>query len=195
MLPPDTSRILLSPSSETSRSPDDSIVTVRGIKIKASTAGPPSPHGKAGWAHGIPVPTAVDMFPDVSTLRIRLFSASTKYRLPCESNAGARGSYKLALVAGPPSPTKPLPTTVVMILVLAVYRRMRLLQKSAIQRLPVMGSTNSPAGFVNSADRAGPPSPLNPKVVFPTIVLIWFGLFGFVGENTSRITAFSVSEM
>ena len=145
-------------------------MTVRGIKTEARVGDPPSPQASVGNAQGIPFPTTVDMvWFEAVTSRIRLLNASTMYRFPSESSAGLRGSYKLALVAAPPSPTKPFPTTVETVFVLAVYRRTRSLQKSPIQRLPVAESTNSPEGLVSSIAVAAP-SPLNPNVVVPTIV-------------------------
>src|SRR5271170_1938324 len=89
---PSTSRILLSPSSATSRLPDASTVTVRGIKSAAEAAGPPSPHGSVGCGQGIPVPTTVVIvWPEALTSRTRLFCASTRNRLPLVSSAGLRG--------------------------------------------------------------------------------------------------------
>ena len=127
IVPSTTCRIRWSPESATSRVPEGSTVTVRGTEMEALVAGPLSPHVSCGCGHGIPLPTSVEMTWVVAfTSRIRLFDVSTIYKLPCTSSAGLRGSYKLALVAGPPSPTNPFPTAVEICPLPGVYRRMRL---------------------------------------------------------------------
>src|ERR1035438_4704547 len=106
--------------------PLESTATPVGSYNWAAVAGPPSPPkppygGKPGPKIGIvPVggapPATVAITPFVETLRTRLLEESAMYRLPAESTATALGLYRLALVAGPPSPREvPPPATVVMI--------------------------------------------------------------------------------
>ena len=90
------------------------------------------------------LPAIVLMTPCVSTLRIRLLSRSLMYRLPRPSTATPYGSWRVAPVAGPPSPLKepmsspagpPFPTMVVMIPAVST-RRIRLLTWSAKTSVP-----------------------------------------------------------
>src|ERR1039457_1120884 len=94
------------------------------------------------------------------------------YRLPAESAATANGSESDALIAGPPSPAKvavPLPAIVV--IVPPETLRMRLLEESAMYRLPAE-SIATPSGTFSAALVADPPSPENPAVPLPATVVI-----------------------
>src|SRR5437016_592387 len=94
------------------------------------------------------------------------------YRLPASSTATPNGPFNWAPVADPLSPLKPcapLPATVVITPLETV--RMRLLPQSAMYRLPA-ASTATAVGENNCALVAGPASPPEPSVPFPTTVLI-----------------------
>src|SRR3990167_5951120 len=104
---------------------------------------------------------------------MRLFWLSAMYRLPAESTATPQGVLSWALVAGPPSPEKPVPpfpATVEMIPP-GVTLRMRLVTYSAKYRLPAE-STATEYGLFKFALVAGPPSPLPPDVPPPATVVI-----------------------
>src|SRR2546430_2859727 len=117
-------------------------------------------------------------------------------RFPVVSTATPEGFDKGAEVAGPPSPllpNVPLPAMVVMIPVAASTRRILILLESAIKTFPAL-STATADGLLNSADVAGPPSPLKPPPQqlpwwpFPaTVVITW------VAASTRRIRWLNVS--
>src|ERR1035441_9336094 len=89
-------------------------------------------------------------------------------RLPAPSTATPSGGEIAAEVAGPPSPLKsevPFPATV-LIVPAGVTIRTRLFHQSAMNRFPAP-STAMPWGELNSAEAAGPPSPLKPLVPLP----------------------------
>jgi hypothetical protein len=99
------------------------------------------------------------------------------YKLPllstaipkCPLNAGANA----ALVAGPPSPEKPLvpfPATVLMTPAAFILRILRL-PASTINRLPFLSAAR-PFGEESWAPLAGPLSPEKPRVPLPAIVSI-----------------------
>ena len=108
-----------------------------------------------------------------SSLRTRWLLESAMKTLPPPSTAISRGTFKLALVAGPPSPPNPatpFPATVVMMPVAVATRRTRWLLESAMNTLPAP-STATPDGFHNEALVPAPPSPLKPSVPLPATVL------------------------
>src|SRR5215467_4325585 len=99
------------------------------------------------------------------------------YRLPSGPTATPTGVFRLAAVAGPPSPQGavalahvcPVPATVVMT-PSAPTRRIRSLPASAMYRLP-SGPSATPLGKISVAAVAGPPSPLDPWVPVPATVV------------------------
>ena len=144
------------------RLPLGSTVTPKGVPILFSTAETSLNGGKA--PRDSPFPAYVVMFPLGSTRRTRAFWLSAMKRLPEPSTATPVGVLKLALVAGPPSPLKPLtpfPATVVMTPVSAATRLMRPLAQSAMSTLPPP-STATPRGYDKLALVAGSLSPLKP---------------------------------
>src|ERR1039457_3865884 len=162
-----TFRIRLFIRSAMKRLPALSTATSLGWFSSAAVAGPPSPLKPA-----VPLPATVLIVPAAVTFRMRLLPSAMK-RLPALSTAMPAGWNSSAEVAGPPSPLKPavpLPATV-LIVPAAVTFRMRLLVSSAMKRLPAL-STATPSGSRSSAEVAGPPSPLKPRVPLPATVLI-----------------------
>ncbi|KAF0250452.1 MAG: hypothetical protein FD167_124 [bacterium] len=146
----------------------------------ATAEGPASPILVAGLPSRVvppellPLPaTVVIIFVCASTRRIRPLRVSAIKRLPLESKSIPEGDCKPALLANPPSPLKvalPLPTTVVIVFVLASIRRTRLFV--LINRLPAR-SNNKPLGTSpNPAFVAKAPSPLKERSLLPAIVVI-----------------------
>lgn len=133
----------------------------------AAVAGPPSPVCPTA-----PVPAIVVMMPEVSTFRIRALW-SPMYRLPAMSRSMPHGCFKLAAVAGPPSPeapNSPLPATVVMIPDASTLR-IRLLSLSRMYRQPEESMQRPHPYFqANAARVAGPPSPEKPRSPVPATV-------------------------
>ncbi len=97
-----TRRTRLLPVSAMIRFPALSNVRRCGWLNSALVAGPPSPEDPA-----VPLPATVVMMPLLSILRIRLFRESAIYTLPAPSRATPIGRFRLAEVAGPPSPENP----------------------------------------------------------------------------------------
>ena len=154
-----------------------------GPLIPAEIGGPPSPALTPA-----PVPANVEMLPEM-TARMRLLPLSAIRIVPVASTATAVGELRHALVAGPPSPAKPLkadPATVVMIPVPAATLRMRWFSLSAIKMSPPE-STATPVGVRSRASVARAPSPLKPTIDPATMVLIP------VPTATLRITLLPVS--
>src|SRR5881296_1293217 len=165
--------------------PARSTATSLGLFNDAEVAGPPSPLNPC-----VSLPAIVLMIPAVLTLRIRLFPRSVMYTLPVGSTATSLGLFNDAEVAGPPSPLNPcvsLPAIVLMIPAVLTLR-IRLLPSSAMYTFPA-GSTATPTGKLNSAEVAGPPSPLNPSLPLPAIVVM------IPAVSTLRIRRFPASAM
>src|SRR6266705_3023330 len=148
--------------------PAASTATSLGADNDAEIARPPSPLNPS-----LSLPAIVLMIPAVSTLRIRLFPRSEMYTLPAASTATPLGSFNDAEVAGPPSPLNPsLPLPAIVVIVPAVSTlRIRRFPASAMYTLPA-GSTATPLGSYNEAEVAGPPSPSNPCLPLPAMVLM-----------------------
>src|ERR1700719_2091966 len=137
--------------------------------MMALLAGPPSPP--------LPPPANVEIVGVVpaDTMRIRFVPNSANQKLPEPSAKLATGTFRTALVAGPPSPQvlnvvqkEPLPATVVIMWFVVVSTlRTRWLFESSIKTLP-LGSTDTPRGAFSPAAFAGPLSPEKVK--------IWLGL-------------------
>src|SRR5437764_638988 len=152
-----TLRIRRFPASAMYTLPAGSTATPLGSYNEAEVAGPPSPLNPC-----LPLPAMVLMIPAVLTLRIRLPPGSTKISI---------GTTEVA-VAGPPSPPKispPSPATVLMIPAVFTLRT-RLFLGSVMYRLPETSTARLHAS--NEAAVASPPSPLNPEVPLPAIVLM-----------------------
>ena len=96
-------------------------------------------------------------------------------RLPVPSVITLYGLFNDALVAAPPSPLKlagPLPATVMIFPVALTISRIRLLARSAMNRLPAL-SIVRPIGTDNFAAVAAAPSPLKPAVPLPATVTMF----------------------
>ena len=162
------------------RLPLPSIASALGTVSCALVAGPPSPPLPQSSLVMMPVVVAgplpaTDVMTPVlaATRRMRWLSLSAMNRSPAALSAKPVGVVRLALVAGPPSPRRPVapvPATVVMTPVPASIRRTRLLAESVKSRLPppstsiALGSDDSPALV------AGSPSPLKPSTPVPASV-------------------------
>ena len=135
------------------RLPAPSSATLRGAPSCAAVAAPPSPNDD-------PPPATVEIFPEESTLRMRLLFTSAMYRLPAASSATSWGLLSCAAVAAPPSPLKPaVPVPATVEITPAEFTlRMRWLFHSAMYRLPARSSA-TPSGRSSSAAVAAPPSP------------------------------------
>ena len=87
-----------------------------GNERLASVARPVSPHLDGGGGQKVPLPAiVVIIFVEASTLRTRKLLVSAMYMFPDLSNTTELGPFKVAFVAGPPSPLKPalpVPATV-----------------------------------------------------------------------------------
>src|SRR5437879_5649759 len=154
----------------------------------AEVAGPPSPL-KPHW----PSPATVLITCVVaSTRRIRQLVLSAMKRFPTVSTRSEQLALDSAEVAGPPSPLKqhcPSPAIVLITCVVASTRRIRQLVPSAMKRFPTVSTASGPLAL-NSAEVAGPPSPLKPHCPSPAIVLITC-----VVASTRRIRQLLLSAM
>src|ERR1017187_3576935 len=115
----------------------------------------------------------VEMLPSGVTLRIRLSGHSAMYRFPAESTAIPCGIGTNALVAGPPSPRsqhRSVPAAVLMMPSGLTFRN-RLFKYSEINKLPAESIAKA-TGPPSRALVAGPPSPENPDVPLPAMVVI-----------------------
>ena len=101
-----TRRTVREPLSTTYRLPEGSRAMRRGSENCAASASPPSPPGLQ--KPGTPA-TVVMMFVVAATLRTTQLKMSPMYTLPEGSTATPSGEASEALVAGPPSPSKPKP--------------------------------------------------------------------------------------
>src|SRR3990172_6505759 len=149
------------------------------------TRSTPTPVGKFSWAlvaaapspenPRVPVPAKVLINPvPTSTLRTRLLEVSAMNTLPTPSTVTPYGRFSWAPVAAAPSPENPLiplPATVLINPVTASTLRTRSLKESATNTLPTP-STATPYGEFSWAPVAAPPSPENPGVPVPAMVLI-----------------------
>ncbi len=126
----------------------------------------------------VPVPTIVVITPvDASTLRMRLLLVSVMYMLLSLSSTTSSGTFNVALVAGPLSPVYPpvelaTPATLLIIPVATVILRMMLNPDLSPKYILPALSRFIPAGYLMVAEVAAPPSPLEPMVPVPAIVLI-----------------------
>src|SRR3990172_3741783 len=109
---------------------------------------------------------------------------------PTPSTATSNGKYSWALVAAAPTPKNPevpLPAKVLINPVTASTRRTRWLKVSAMNTLPAP-STATPYGKYSWALVAAAPSPENPLVPLPAIVLISPATARAVPPNTTVTT-------
>src|SRR5207237_10324473 len=105
MMPLADTFLTLFPWSSVMRNPPSGVATARsGALSFAEVAGPPSPHGFVGAAHGTPVPATVVMWPSGHTLRIRSFERSAIRNPPSRAGPTPVGWSRCAEAAGPPSP-------------------------------------------------------------------------------------------
>src|SRR3990172_715791 len=110
--------------------------------------------------------------------------------LPLPSTATPYGLFSLALVAAAPSPENPLiPVQAIVLInpVPASTRRIRWLKVSAIYTLP-LPSTPTPNGEYSWAPVAAKPSPENPAVPVPAMVLMSPAAASAVPPNTTVTT-------
>jgi hypothetical protein len=140
-----TRRMALLSVSAMNTLPELSNATAFGEFNAAMVAGPLSPVDPTS-----PVPAYVVMMPVVAlTMRIRLFMVSAMNTLPALSTATPCEPYKVALLAGPPSPLAPflfpLPANVVIVPVANSTRRILTFMTSAMKKLPEL-STATPVG-------------------------------------------------
>src|SRR5580700_8315224 len=153
------------PPSSMYRLPAESAATLSGLHNWALVAGPLSP-----LKAQVPVPATVVIAP-FEALRTRLLPVSAKYGLPAESTPTLKlwkALFNWALVAGPLSPLKPaVPFPATVVITPFETLRMRWFDASAMYTLPEE-STATPCGSLTWALAAGPLSPLNPAVPFPT---------------------------
>src|SRR3990172_5554260 len=150
--------------------PAPSTATPYGLFSRALVAAAPSPENPA-----VPLPAKVSMNPvTASTLRTRWLYWSAMNTLPAPSTATPIGLSSWASVAAAPSPENPrvpLPAKVLINPVPTSTRRTRWLEVSAMNTLPPP-STATPIGEPSRAPAAAAPSPENPAIPVPAIVLI-----------------------
>src|SRR3990172_1853797 len=161
----------------------------------------PTPYGRSSWAPvaaapspenpKVPLPAKVLINPlPASTRRTRWLEVSAMNTLPAPSTATPYGLYSWALVAAAPSPENPKVPVPAIVLINpgpASTLRIRWLAESAINTLPPP-STATPYGLYSWALVAAAPSPENPPVPVPAMVLMSPAAAKAVPPNTTAAT-------
>ena len=162
-----------------STSPDGSRATPVGSSSSLCAAGPPSPADPATLLPANPTsfPATTDLPNDdpvvAGNSSTRLPGPKAMKRLPAVSTATALGAGSAAVAHGPPATVRISPACPCWPKVtpaLAVTSRTRQLPVSAMNRSPDASSA-MPEGSWSCAPTAAPPSPANPGMPVPAMVV------------------------